>query len=1066
MNALIDLCVSRSRAVLVALAVLLFAGASAYRGLPKEAQPDVDFPYISVEVLLEGVAAEDAERLLVRPLEQQLRNIEGLKEMVSSATENRASVTLEFGPEVDVDQALTDVRERVDQARAELPEDAREPTVNEVKFSRFDPMLVINLGGSVPERTMNTIATTLQDRLQSIDGVLEVNMVGIRKEILEIVVNPLNLESYGLSPADVLNFVQRNNRLVAAGSMQSEQGRFAVKVPGVIESPEDVLALPMKVDGERVVRFRDIAEVRRTFKDPESYARLNGEPAVGIRVVQRNGSNILRTVDAVKIAVAEVQKSWPTGISVTYSRDKSVRVREDINQLVNDVVIAVLLVVICLIGILGLQNALLAGISIPGSFAAAFVLLAVTGMSMNLVVFFGLIMSVGLVVDGAIVVVELADRRMAEGLDRRVAYAEAAKRMAWPIFASIAATIVAFLPLVFWPGIIGSFLRYMPIVLIYTLAASLVIAMFVVPALGAIFGRSGHLTPEAREQLGLAESGDLGKISGWTGRYLRVVTAAINRPFLTAGGVTALLVAVFVTYGSLGRGITLFPNVDPEQGSVDIRARGDLSTQEKDRLVRSVEERVYGVAGIKNVYVTSGAGNKGTAPDQIGSISLNFDNWRERRPVAQIIGEIRERTAGIAGLVIEPRLPQDGPIQGKPLNIEASAQSLDALRDAVNKLREFVATIPGVINAEDTRPLPGIEWRMEVDRAQAAKFGADVALVGNIIQLVTNGIKLGTFRPDDSDEEIDIRVRFPSDDRSLDTLAALRIPTKSGNVPMGSFVSRKPAEATRTIMRTDMRRTMLVQADLEKGVLIEPVLEQVRAALPALGLDPEVQLRFKGGARDQQETAAFLGKAFLVGLGLIALILVAEFNSLFQPLLVLTAVVFSTGGVLLGLMVTGRPFSLVNCGIGTIALAGIIVNNNIVLIDTFNKLRDAGMAAREAILRTCAQRLRPVLLTKVVMILGLLPMALKLNIDILERKVYFGGPSGQWWAEMATVIIGGLIFASILTLILTPSSLMIEARVGAWFAARRRAPVGAPVGAPSGAIGAIPPDHPGRPDRA
>ncbi|MEO8444521.1 MAG: efflux RND transporter permease subunit [Gammaproteobacteria bacterium] len=1038
MNALIDLCVSRSRAVMVALAVLLFAGAAAYRGLPKEAQPDVDFPFISVEVLLDGVAAEDSERLLVRPLEQQLRNIEGIKEMISSATENRASVTLEFGPEVNVDKALTDVRERVSQAKAQMPEDAREPTVNEVKFSQFDPMLVINLGGNVPERTMNAIATDLQDRLQSIDGVLEVNMVGIRKEIMEIIVNPLHLESYGLSPADVLNFVQRNNRLVAAGSLQSDEGRFAVKVPGVIESPEDVLQLPMKVDGERVVRFRDIAEVRRTFKDPESYARLNGEPAVGIRVVQRSGSNMLNVVDAVKVAVTEARKSWPPGISLTYSRDKSVFVREDVNQLVNDVVVAVLLVVICLIGILGLQNALLAGISIPGSFAAAFVLIALSGMTMNMVVFFGLIMSVGLVVDGAIVVVELADRRMAEGLDRQVAYAEAAKRMAWPIFASIAATIVAFLPLVFWPGIIGSFLRNMPIVLIYTLAASLVIAMFVVPALGAVFGRGGHLTPEAKRQMGLAETGDLGQIDGWTGRYLRVVMAAIDRPWITAGSVTALLLTVFVAYGLLGRGVTLFPSVDPEQGSVDIRARGDLSPQEKDRLVRTVEQRVYGVKGVKHFYVTSGAGNRGASPDQIGSISLNFMNWQERRPAAEIVAEIRERTADIAGIVIEPRLPQEGPMQGKPVNIEASSPSLDALRDAVNKIRVFVATIPGVINAEDTRPLPGIEWRMEVDRTQAAKFGADVSLVGNIIQLVTNGIKLGTYRPDDSDEELDIRVRFPSDDRSLDKLASLRIPTKSGNVPIGSFVARKPAEATRTIMRTDMRRTMLVQADLEKGVQIDPVLDKVRAALPSLDLDPSVQLRFKGGAKDQQETASFLGKAFLVGLGLIALILVAEFNSLFQPLLVLTAVVFSTGGVLLGLLVTGRPFSLVNCGIGTIALAGIIVNNNIVLIDTYNKLREAGIAAREAVLRTCAQRLRPVLLTKVVMILGLLPMALKVNIDILERKVYFGGPSGQWWAEMATVIIGGLIFASILTLVLTPSILMIEARAGAWFAARRQ----------------------------
>lgn len=1037
MNALIDLCVERSRAVMVALFVLLVAGAVAYRGIPKEAQPDVDFPYINVEVRLDGIAAEDSERLLVRPLEQQLRNLEGLKEMVASATENRGSVTLEFDPTVDVDKALTDVRERVDQAKAELPEDAREPTVNEIKFSQFDPMLVINLGGNLPERTMNAIARDLDERIRAVDGVLEVNLVGIREEVLEIVVNPLAMESYGLSPADVINFVERNNRLVAAGALQSEQGRFSVKVPGVIESPEDVLNLPMKVDGDRVVHFRDIAEVRRTFKDAESYARLNGEPAVGIRVVQRNGSNVLTVVEKVRAVVAEAEKGWPPGIILTYSRDKSVFVREDINQLVNDVVVAVLLVVICLIGILGLQNALLAGISIPGSFAAAFVLLSVTGLSMNMVVFFGLIMSVGLVVDGAIVVVELADRRMAEGLDRRHAYAEAAKRMAWPIFASIAATVVAFLPLVFWPGLIGNFLRYMPIVLIYTLSASLVLALLVVPALGAVFGRAGHLSAASRAQLMLAEDGDLSQLTGWTGRYVRAVQVAIVRPGLTVAGLTLLLGVIFAAYGTLGRGVTLFPVVDATQGSVDIRARGDLSTQEKDRLVRLVEQRVYGVPGVKSVYVSSGAPNKGAAPDQIGAISLNFENWEVRRPAVEIIEEIRARTADIAGLVIEARLPEEGPQQGKPVNIEVGAPTLEAIRDAVGKIRGVVEKAPGVRNVEDTRPLPGIEWRIDVDRGRAAQFGADVSLVGSIVQLVTNGIKLGTFRPNDSDQEVEIRVRFPSDERSLEQLKDLRIPTRSGNVPMGSFVTREPAESTRTIMRTDMQRTMLVQADLQKGKQIDPVLAEVTAALPSLDLDPSVRIRFKGGARDQQETASFLGKAFLVGLGLIALILVAEFNSLFQPLLVLTAVVFSTGGVLLGLMVTGRPFSLVNCGIGTIALAGIIVNNNIVLIDTYNKLIEAGMATREAILRTCAQRLRPVLLTKVVMILGLLPMALGVNIDILERRIHVGGPGSQWWAEMATVIIGGLTFASVLTLLLTPSILMLQANGAAWWRNRR-----------------------------
>jgi multidrug efflux pump len=1025
-NALIDICVARSRAVVVALLVILAAGFATYRALPKEMEPDIEFPYVSIEVILEGVSAEDSERLLVRPLEQQLRNIEGIKEMLGSATEGRGSVTLEFEPEVDVDQALQDVREAVDLARAELPVDAEEPRVAEVKFSRFDPMMVVNLGGDVPERTLNKASRALQERIEGVPGVLEATLVGIREELLEIIVDPVAMESYGLSPADVLNFVQRNNRLVAAGAMQGETGRFSIKVPGVIETPEDVLSLPMKVEGERVVHFRDIATVRRTFKDADSHARLNGAPAVAIEVVQRTGANMLSTVAAVKAVLEAAREELPPGVSLTLSRDKSVYVQDNVSQLVNDVAIAVLLVVIVLIGILGLQNALLAGITIPGSFCAAFLMLAIFGLSLNMVVFFGLIMAVGMVVDGAIVVVELADRRMAEGLPKEQAYAEAAKRMAWPIFSSIAATIVAFLPLVFWPGLTGNFLKFLPIVLIFTLLASLVMAMFIVPALGALFGRPGHADEAARRALIAAESGDLDTIGGFTGAYLRAVRAALDRPWTTVGVLTTALVSIYVAYGFLGRGLSMFPAVDPQQGSVDIRARGDLSTTEKDRLVRLVEERVYGVPGIENIYVRSGAANRGAAPDQIGSLRLNFADWTTRPPAKEIMKEIEARTADIAGLVIEPRLPNEGPMQGKPIIIEASSPSLDALKDAVAKIREVVAKQPGVYNAEDTRPLPGIEWRLQVNRAEAARFGADVSLVGSIIQLVTNGIKVGAYRPDDSDEEIDIRVRFPSDQRSLDRLGDLRIPTQAGNVPIGTFVTREPAEATRTIMRTDARRTMLVQADLEKGRQIGPVIEAVEAALPTLGLDPGVSVRFKGGARDQQETASFLVRAFLIGLGLIALILVAEFNSLFQPLLVLTAVVFSTGGVLLGLIVTGQPFSLVNCGIGTIALAGIIVNNNIVLIDTYNRLRDSGVALREAILRTCALRLRPVLLTKVVMIFGLLPMAMKLNIELVEREVFFGGPGTAWWAQMASVIIGGLVFASVLTLLLTPSILMIQ----------------------------------------
>jgi multidrug efflux pump len=1037
MKNIIEAATNRSRTVLIAFLVIIGAGIVSYYTLPKEAEPEIDIPFIYVQVNLEGVSPEDAERLLVRPLEQELRTIEGIKEMVSSGGENRATVTLEFEPDADVDKALTDVRERVDLAKAKLPSTADEPRVTQVKFSRFDPMLVMLLGGDVPERTLQALAIKLKDEIAGLSGVMEVNVVGTREELLEIIIDPLALESYGLSPNDVLGFVENNNRLVAAGSLQGEQGRFAIKVPGVIESPEDVLSLPVKVDKGRVVRFRDIASVRRTFKDSEGYARLNGKPAVAIEVVHRGKSNVLNTVKEVKEIVVASSAYWPPGVTLTYSRDKSYFIKKNISTLMNNVATAVILVFIVLIGILGIQNALLVGVAIPGSFCAAFFLLNVTGMTINMVVLFAMIMAVGMLVDGAIVVTELADRKMAEGIHRHVAYTEAAQRMAWPIIASTATTLVAFLPLVFWPGFTGKFLQYMPVTLIYVLSASLLMALLIVPTMGSIIGKPGLFNEKIRRDLLAAEDGDLFSIGGYTGSYLRFLNKALDRPWKSLGAITALLIGLFTAYIMFGKGIILFPDIEPNNGSVDIRARGDLSIQEKDKLVRQVEERIYGIDGIDYIYVKSGTTNRGSAPDLIGSVRLNFRNWRSRRPASEILAEIKERTSDIAGVIIETRIRREGQQEGKPIDIELSSPNIAALKEAAKKVHEALETIPGVINAEDTRPMPGIEWRMQVDRTEAARFGADIALVGTIIQLVTNGIKVGEYRPDDSDEEIDIRVRFPADKRSLDRLGELRIPTERGSVPISTFVTREPADATRTIMRTDMRRTLLVQSDLEKGVLIAPVLEQLQAKLPELNLDPSVVFRFKGGARDEQETIAFLQKAFALALAMMAMILVTQFNSLFQALLILTAVVFSTGGVLLGLLVTNQAFSLINCGIGGIALAGIVVNNNIVLIDTYNHIREDVSTVKEAILRTCAQRMRPVMLTTVTTVLGLMPMAAAMNIDIINRDIYFGGPSTQWWKQMASSISGGLIFATLLTLVLTPSLLMIQGNISRRFRERR-----------------------------
>lgn len=1033
----IDSAIVRSRTVMMSLGVILVAGILTYVGAPKEAEPDIEIPIIYISMTHDGISPEDAERLLVRPVEQEVRSIEGIDEMTASAYEGGANVQLEFDAGTDTEAALQDVRAKVDIAKAKLPAETEEPTVSEVKFSRFDPMLVLNLAGAVPERTLARIARDLKEKIEAINGVLEVNLVGVREELMEVIVDPRAMESYGLDQVQILSLVDRNNRLVAAGALQTSEGRFPVKVPGVFETAEDILGMPIKTSGDRVVHFRDVAEVRRTYKDAESYARLNGQRALAIEVVQRNGANVIGTIDEVKALLAEEQRYWPENIEVVASRDKSNDVNTMLTDLQNSVIAAVLLVFIVIIGILGFRSAALVGIAVPGSFLLGILALVATGVSINMMVLYGLIMAVGLLVDGAIVVTELADRRMAEGDSRRKAYSAAARRMAWPIIASTCTTLAAFVPLAFWPGIPGEFMKFLPITLIAVLSASLLMALVFVPTLGSIFGKTGALSEQTIHNLTAAERGDLSTVTGITGSYVRFLRTALKRPMMNVLAVTAILIVIYTAFGTFGRGVEMFPDVEPEFASVDIRARGDLSTDEKDLLVRQVEAFILGSDEMESVYAKTGASGQGAAEDQIGSISLNFVDWDERRPSSEILQEIRDSVSGLAGINVEARKPQNGPQQGKPISIELSSRFPALLEETVATVRSALASIDGVINVEDTRPLPGIEWQIDVDRAEAARFGADITLVGNMIQLVTNGIKVGEYRPDDADDEIDIRVRYPYDDRSLAQIDELRIPTSSGLVPISNFVERVPAQKVSTIQRTDMRRTMKVEADVDTGYLDSQIVAEMIELLPTLGINPQVEVSFRGGSEDQAEGLAFLVKAMLIALAVMAIILVTQFNSIFQAALILTAVVFSTGGVFLGHMIMDKPFGVIMSGIGVITLAGIVVNNNIVFIDTYNVLRSRGEDAFNAILRTCAVRLRPVLLTTVTTILGLLPMVLGVNIDLIAREVSIGAPSSQWWTQLSSSVAGGLAFATILTLLLTPSLLMVQANVSAWLAARR-----------------------------
>jgi multidrug efflux pump len=1017
MNTIIDLAFSRSRAVLLSLLLIIFVGAMAYKEIPKESEPDITVPIIYVSMAHDGISPEDAERLLVRPMEKELQSIEGLKEMKSTAAEGHASVQLEFSAGFDSNQALTDVREKVDIAKVKLPDATDEPKVVEVNVALF-PVLTVSLSGPIPERSLVNIARDLKDRIEALPGVLETVIGGDREAVLEVIVDPVVMETYGVEYAELVSFVRNNNMLVAAGAMDTGAGRLVLKVPGVIEDLDDVLQMPVKVEGNRVITFSEVASIRRSFKDPQSFARVAGQPAVTLEVKKRVGANIIDTIAAVRTVVETERQHWPTSLNVFYMQDKSDQIREMLSDLQNNILSAIILVMIVIIAALGFRSAILVGLAIPGSFLAAILVLDAMGYTMNIVVLFSLILVVGMLVDGAIVVIELADRRMQAGNTPMKSYASAAKRMSWPIIASTLTTLVVFAPLLFWPGLVGEFMKYLPITVIIALTASLLMALVFVPVLGGTMTRKRVITDKLKE----------GRL---TQRYTQLLAIFLKHPGITLGVAILAMVFAYMAYIQFGKGMEFFPDVEPEFAQIQVHARGDLSVHEKDALVRKVEQRVQDYPELNSVYTRSfnAANGQNMAEDVIGVIQLEFIDWDQRRPAAEILDDMRQRTNDIPGIQIEFRKAENGPSGGKPIQVELSSRDFKRVPDVVAKVRELMLEQGGYIDIEDDRPLPGIDWRLEVDRELAARYGANISMLGSAIQMITNGIKVTDYRPDDTDDEVDIRVRFPYAERNLGQLDQLKVSTEKGMIPISNFVSIQPAAKSGTLRRVDARRVITIQADVDVGLLPDTQLKELQKRIDEADLDPQVKINFKGEDKDQREAMMFLMGAFISAIFLMALILVIQFNSIYQALLVLSAIVFSTAGVLLGLLVTVQPFGVVMVGLGIIALAGIVVNNNIVLIDTYNRLRREGLDSFKAALETGRRRLRPVFLTAFTTVLGLMPMVLAMNIDIISRSVSFGAPSTQWWTQLASAIAGGLSFATLLTLVLTPCLLVLGDQV-------------------------------------
>ena len=1060
-GALIDGAIKRRKVVLAVTFLLTLFGLFAYLNLPREADPNINYGYIFVQVVYPGVSPEDSERLLVRPLETELQAIEGLKEMNAQAVESAAVVLLQFEPGADPDRALNDVRAKVDQARGRFPPDALPPVIQQITAATDNPVITVIMHGAAPERALVRQAQQLQRRLEGLNGVLQVDLNGGREEMMEVTIDPVRMQTYGVTPGELAGLIRNNNQLVPAGDLQSGQGMFSVKVPGVVQRPEDIAALAIKTNGDKVVTLGDIGQVRRTFKDPTSISRYNGGSAFALDITKRPGANILDTVKAIKAAVAKEQTTWPPNIQVAFAFDQSDQIGRMLVLLESGLITASILVMIVIIASLGVRQGLMVGAAIPCCFMLTFLLLVAANMTLNMMVMFGLVLAVGILVDGGIVVVEYADRKMAEGYPKDQAFAMAGKRMFWPVMNGTLTTLSAFVPFLFWNSIAGRYMSYLPETLIFVLSASIFISLIFTPALGSVAGRNAGADPHMLAEIEKSERGDPRLMTGFMGWYARTLGGAMERPFAVTGVALAIVVSIFLWFGLTKHKTEFFLKQDPDHVNVYVQARGNLSVLAQDGLVAQVERKLVGQEGVDATYVRVGRSNSvgtGGAPnDSVGRILVQFVDYQRLKKLHKtgqdIADEVRARIGTIPGLGIEVRQPSSGTSNGKDIQVELRSNNPADLNHAADLILTHLRADGRLMELEDNRTSPGIEWDLDVDREAAGRYGVDVSTIGQAIQFVTDGVLVGKFRPDDSRDELDIRVRFPATDRSLSAFDQLMINTPKGAVPASYFVKRVPARQVTVIHRRNSQRLVLLQANASKGNAANLVVADMKTWMKSAPIAPDVQWKFAGNDEDQGDALVFFGWAVAAIMAMMGVILLWQFNSFYGMLVTLSAVVLSTVGVVLGIQInlfhTFDYVSWIMAGTGVVALMGVVVGHNIVLVDTFYQLKRSGHSDAEAALRSAVQRFRPVMLTTLVTVVGLLPLMFQLDPAFRTGHVEYRAPGSEWWVQMAGTVVWGLSFATLLTLFLTPSALAAPAvlkrrAAKAWATTTGRRPAPAP----------------------
>jgi multidrug efflux pump len=1018
---LTDISVKNRTTVAVLGFIILATGIYSYITLPREAFPDIPIPHIMITTAYEGVSPEDIESSVTMKIEKELNGIRGVKQVISSSAEGLSMIDVEFTPDVPTEVALQRVRDKVDMAKGELPTEAKEPVIKEINLAEF-PIMLVSISGDVSPFQLKAIADDLQDALEALPGVLKVDVAGVLEREIRMEFNPDRLASYNLTIPEIMTLIPSENVNISAGGLETAGTKFNVRIPAEFVSPEEVDHLLITVRGGKPIYLTDVATVKDTFKDRTTFSRLNGVENVTLSIQKRAGANVVLVSDSVKALLEKAQQLVPGGVKFENTFDMSKYIRNSVADLENNIAAAFILVVGILYLFLGFRASSIAAAIIPLSLLITFFTIQLFGYTMNMIVLFSLVLIIGMLVDNAIVIVENIYRHLQLGYSRLDATLMGAREVAWPVTTSTLTTVVAFLPLMFWPGMMGDFMKYMPITLSIGLMASLFVSLVFNPTICSVWAGEKHKPQQHKHWF----------LNG----YRRLQQLGLNNPGLTLFLSVCLLIGLSILYAKIGKGTEFFPQGDPERAVITVRTSQGTNIRETDRIVRLIEQRIDKYKPwFKHIMTNVGTGGSGlfdlassVGGPHLANITLVFYDFTERtKPSMEIIAAIRKDIADISGAEIKIEREKEGPPTGAPVTVRVIGKDFKTLEQLSGQARHTIEDVPNLVNLtsdlEATRP----ELAFTVNRRNAMLVGVNTATVGNFLKTAIFGTKVGTYRQ--FNDEYDITVRLPVEERvDIDDLYQLRVPNLVGNaVPLSSLGKFEYRGGFGTINRVNQKRVVTLTADAE-GRLSTDVLKDVQSRLAQLQLPTGYEIKYAGEKEQEEESVAFLSKAFVIALLLITLVLVIQFNSLMVPLIIMTTVILSLIGALTGLIIWGLPFGIIMTGIGIISLAGVVVNNAIVLLAYTQQLQQRGMDLVSAAAEAGVTRLRPVLLTAGTTVIGLIPMAIGISYDFHTFSWATKSESTQWWQNMAVVVMFGLTFATILTLVVVPSLYVMLSR--------------------------------------